>query len=86
MEKTINEIKIDVPEGTKAYLENNIIKFKPIEKKLIYDDIAKELFKDKKTYYPDAYCNIKSIDATDVSCYDTNNCTSEKQAQKTSCY
>lgn len=48
MEKIINEIKIDVPEGTEAYLENNIIKFKPIEKKLTYKDIAKELFKDKK--------------------------------------
>lgn len=82
MEKTINEIKIDVPEGTEAYLENNIVKFRPIEKKLTYRDIAKELFKYKKTYYTDAFCNIKSIDGADVNCYDTNNCTSEKQLKK----
>lgn len=82
MEKTINEIKIDVPEGTEAYLENNTIKFKPIEKKLTYRDIAKKLFKNKETYYTDAYCNIKSIDGADVSCYDANNCTSEKQLKK----
>lgn len=82
MEKIINEIKIDVPEGTEAYLENNIIKFRTIKKELTYDDIAKELFKDKKTYYTDAYCNIKSIDGADVNYYDANNCTSEKQLKK----
>lgn len=82
MEKTINEIKIDVPEGTEAYLENNTIKFRPIEKKLTYRDIAKELFKDKKTYYIDAFCNIRAINDADINCYDVNNCTSEKQAQK----
>lgn len=80
MEKITNEVKINVPEGTEAYLENNIIKFRPVKKKLTYKDIAKKLFKNKITYYPDAYCNIKSIDATDVSCYDANNCTSEKTA------
>lgn len=85
MEKIINEIKIDVPEGTEAYLENNTIKFRPIEKKLTYRDIAKELFKDKKTYYTDAFCNIRAIKAindADINCYDVNNCTSEKQAKK----
>jgi hypothetical protein len=82
MEKTINEIKIDIPEGTEAYLENNIIKFRPIKKELTYDDIAKELFKDKKTYYTDAFCNIKFIKALNNDYNDTNNCTSEKQAKK----
>lgn len=70
------------PEGMEAYQEGNEIKFRPIEKKLTYNDIAKKLFKNKIAYYPDAYCNIKSIDATDVSCYDANNCTSEKQLKK----
>lgn len=82
MEKIINELKIDVPEGMEAYLENNTIKFKPIKKKLTYDNIAKELFKDKKTYYTDAFCNIKAIDAANINCYDINNCTSEKQLKK----
>lgn len=77
-----NEIKIDVPEGMEAYLEDNVIKFRPIEKKLTYRDIAKELFKDKETYYTDAFCNIKSIDGADTSYYDANNCTSEKQLKK----
>lgn len=70
------------PEGMEAYQEGNEIKFRPVKKKLTYNDIAKELFKYKKTYYTDAYCNIKSIDAADASCYDTNNCTSEKQLKK----
>ena len=82
MEKTINEIKIDVPEGIEAHLENNTIKIRPVKKELTYRDIAKKLFKDKETYYPDAYCNIKFIDATNASCYDANNCTSEKQLKK----
>lgn len=82
MKKTINEIKIDVPEGMEVYLEGNIVKFKPIEKKLTYDDIAKELFKDKKTYYTDIFCNIRSIDKADISYNDINNCTSEKQLKK----
>lgn len=82
MEKIINEIKIDVPEGTEAYLENNTIKFRPIKKELTYNDIAKELFKNKKTYYTDAFCNIKSTDASEVNCCDANNCTSEKQLKK----
>lgn len=82
MEKTINEIKIDVPEGIEAYLENNIVKFRPIKKKLTYDDIAKELFKDKKTYYTDAFCDINFVDAANFSYCDANNCTSEKQLKK----
>ena len=48
MEKTNKEIKIDVPEGTEMYLENNTIKFRSIKKELTYDDIAKEIFKYKK--------------------------------------
>lgn len=77
-----NNLTIIPPEGMEAYQEGNEIKFRPIEKKLTYRDIAKKLFKNKIAYYPDAYCNIKSIDATDVSCYDANNCTSEKQLKK----
>ena len=43
-----NNLTIIPPEGMEAYLESNTIKFKPIEKKLTYRDIAKELFKYKK--------------------------------------
>lgn len=82
MEKIINEIRIDVPEGMEAYLENNTIKFRTIKKELTYDDIAKELFKDKKTYYTDAFCNIKAIKAINDDYNNINNCTSKKQAEK----
>lgn len=78
----LNEIKIDVPEGMEYYIENNIIKFRPIKKELTYDDIVKELFKYKKTYYIDIFCNIRSIDKADISYKDINNCTSEKQLKK----
>lgn len=77
-----NNLTIIPPEGMEAYQEGNEIKFRPIKRELTYGDIAKELFKDKKTYYTDAFCNIKSINAADVSCYDANNCTSKKQLQK----
>lgn len=82
MEKIINEIKIDVPEGMEAYLENSTVKFKPIKKKLTYNDIAKELFKNKKTYYSDIFCNIRFIDKAESSYNDINNCISEKQLKK----
>lgn len=80
MEKTINEIKIDVPEGMEAYLEDNIIKFKPIEKKLTYDDIAKELFENKDVWrIGDLVINKYNR----IGCWNyLTNCITEKQAEK----
>ena len=80
MEKTINEIKINVPEGMEAYLEGNIIKFKPIEKKFTYENIAKELFDNKDVW------RIENFDITKYNktgCWNyLTNCISEKQAKK----
>lgn len=81
MEKTINEIKIDVPEGMEAYLENDTIKFRPIKKELTYDDIAKELFYKKLTYYTTDIGNIYKFTLNDNYKH-LNNYTSKKQAQK----
>lgn len=78
----VNEIKINVPEGIEAYLEDNIIKFRATKKELTYDDIAKELFKDKKTYYTDVFCNIETVDGDDINYNNINNGTSEKQLKK----
>lgn len=80
MEKIINEIKIDVPEGMEAYLEDNTIKFKPIKKKLTYDDIAKELFENKDVWRIENLI-INKYNRTGCWNYLTN-CISEKQAQK----
>lgn len=80
----LNEIRIDVPEGTEAYLENNIIKFRPIKKELTYDDIAKELFYGKSSYFIREGKDINRIEnyiPFDTYIY-SNNSTSKKQAEK----
>lgn len=79
MEKTINDIKINVPEGMEAYLEDNIIKFKP-SKKLTYKDIAIELFDGKDVWRIVDYSINKYKNTPNWDFY--TNCTSEKQAQK----
>lgn len=83
MEKKINNIVIETPDGMEAYLEGNIVKFKPIEKKLTYPHIAEKLF-DKK-------CRVK-IESAGIIIEENNcniinvpyptNCTSRKQAEK----
>lgn len=76
----VNEIKINVPEGMEAYLEDNTIKFKVVKKKLTYNDIAKELFDNKDVWRIENF-NITKYNKTGYWNYLTN-CISEKQAQK----
>lgn len=79
------EVKIQVPEGYEIDKENSTfdcIKFKPIKKVVTYEDVAKELFKDKKGYYTDKFGGILSAVLYDSQYLDINNCTSEKQAKK----
>lgn len=79
------EFKIQVPEGYEIDKENSTfdcIKFKPIKKVLAYEDVAKELFKDKKGYYTDERGRVLYSKFTGEQFLDANNCTSEKQAQK----
>lgn len=79
------EVKIQVPEDYEIDKENltfDCIKFKPINKVLSYEDVAKELFKDKKGYYTDERGRVLYSKFIGEQFLDANNCTSEKQAQK----
>lgn len=70
------EVKIQVPEGYEIDKENSTferIKFKPIKKAMTYEDVARELFKDKNRYITTFSCLKGGKDVT---------CTSSKQAEK----
>ena len=85
MEVKEKEIRITIPKGYVIDEENSTfecIKFKP--KKLTYEDVAKELFEGKKTYYIDDNGKIE-----ENICYrncdthaDPNNCVTKEQAEK----
>lgn len=81
--ETLNEIRIEIPEGMEIDTELSTfecIKFKP--KKLTYNDVAKELFKDK---YPYSFGDEGNITSYFEPCknYDkVNLCISGKQAEK----
>lgn len=78
------EIKIKVPEGYEIDKENSTfecIKFKPIKKAETYNDVARELFLDKQAYFIDTFGRVSTvIPKNDYN--DSNNCVTEKQAQK----
>lgn len=81
----IKDLKIVPPEGMEYYIEGSEIKFRPKKEKLTYDDIAKELFYYKMTYYvgegiKSSIFSTKTLNNAFISCL--NNCTSEKQAKK----
>lgn len=70
------EFKIQVPDGYEIDKENSTfdcIKFKSIDKKLTYDDIAKELFEGENRYITTFTCLKGWKDVI---------CTSPKQAEK----
>lgn len=70
------EVKIEVPKGYEIDKENSTferIKFKPIKKAMTYEDVARELFKDKNRYITTFSCLKGQKDVT---------CTSSKQAEK----
>lgn len=75
-----NKLTIIPPEGMEAYQEGNEIKFRPINK-LTYNDIAKELFYNKRTYYITNQGNLQTY--FPANSYDNfNNSTSDKQLKK----
>lgn len=78
--KNLKCVKIVPPEGMEWYQEGDEIKFRPVEKKLTYEDIAKELFNNKGVWRLE-YDTIKEYLKTS-NWYYLNNSTSEKQAQK----
>lgn len=78
------EVKIQVPEGYEIDKENSTfecIKFKPIKKTETYDDVAIELFLNKKTYFTDAHGKISDVTIRDTYC-EPNNCVTRKQGEK----
>lgn len=78
----IKDLKIIPPKGMEYYIEDGEIRFREIKKNLTYNDIAKELFEYNKTYYNDAWANIKCVKETLVNYYNANNCTSKNQLEK----
>lgn len=78
----INNLKIVPPEGMEYYIENGEVRFREIKKNLTYNDIAKELFENDKTYYIDSFANVKRANGAYGNYWQANNCTSEKQVRK----
>lgn len=77
----LSNLTIIPPEGMEYYIENGEVRFR-VKKKLTYNDIARELFETNKTYYNDAFGNIRSTHEAMRNYHEANNCTSEKQAEK----
>ena len=79
----IKEIKINIPEGYEIDKENSTfecIKFKPIKKKLTYEDMVEELFSDIG-FYIISNGGIIPFDKT-VGKDDKNNATNKKQLER----
>lgn len=79
------EFKIEVPQGYEIDKENSTfecIRFKEIDKKLTYEDVAKELFGDKDMCYINAVGAVVKGQVEKEYVLDPNNCTSQKQANK----
>lgn len=79
------EMKIQVPEGYEIDKENSTfecIKFRPIKRKLTYDDVARELFQDNQGYYINRGGEIFMARFNISDYFDSNDCTSHKQAEK----
>lgn len=79
------EMKIVPPDGYEIDRENSTlecIKFKPIDKKLTYEDVAKELFKDKVICYINAVGAVGKGKVEKEYVLYPNNCTSKEQAEK----
>lgn len=75
-----NNLTIIPPEGMEAYQEGNEIKFRPIENKITYENIAKALFEGKDVWRIGDLV-INKYNRTGCWNYLTN-CTSEKQVKK----
>lgn len=79
------EFKIQVPQGYEIDKENSTfecIKFKPIKKKLTYEDVARALFEDKEICYINAVGYVTKGKVEKEYVLDPNICTSKKQAEK----
>lgn len=77
----MKQITITVPDNCELKQDGNTYTIVEKEKKLTYEDVAKELFGNKKDiHYIGEYGDIFKTKGKRI--YDLNNCTSKKQAQK----
>lgn len=82
----MNKINISIPEGfeidqEKSDLSKAVIEFKVVEKKkLNYEDIAKELFYKKNTFYTSSDGSVYEF-AAGLGCVNVNNSTSKEQLE-----
>lgn len=79
------EIKIIAPDGYEIDKENStfeVIKLKPIDKKLTYEDVAKELFQENKEFFIIDEYYILPANSDNKNITANLNCTSQKQAKK----
>ena len=79
----MKQITIEVPDNCELKQNGNTYTIVEKEKKLTYDDIAKEFFNNKEGYYINTSGTISFNNSFSYSdSMDANNCTSEKQAKK----
>ena len=80
----MENIKIDIPQGYEIDLENSNLSTGKIsfKEKLTYENIAKSLFMNNKTYYIDTLGDIFICNSGTIYYNSKINCTSEKQAKK----
>lgn len=77
-----NKLTIIPPKGMEAYQEGNEIKFRPIQKKVTYNDVAEILFKENAVYIT-SYGDI-AVDINPRKVEEGIYTTSKKQAEKLS--
>ena len=79
----MKQITITVPDNCELKQNGNTYTIVEKEKKLTYEDVARELFFDKTGFYINTHGNMISASAFDDNNYtEGNNCTSKKQARK----
>jgi len=79
----MKEITITIPDNCELKQDGNIYTIVEKEKKVTYNDIAKELFENKEVFYTNSAGGIIRAENLYLSYVEQpNNCTSRKQAEK----
>ena len=77
----MKQITITVPDNCELKQDGNTYTIVEKEKRLTYEDVARELFS-KSYHYIDSHGKIHNEHASDYHIAMPNNCTSQKQAEK----
>ena len=79
----MKQITITVPDNCELKQDGNTYTIVEKEKKLTYEDVARELFANKPCFYVDIVGKIVEATELDLSVVEQlNNCTSRRQAEK----